>query len=443
MKRFISLMLIVLMSQLLTAQFDPQFGSGNLLKLNDDGSHYLKFTLTNQVWLRWNESNPGTLVDGTPKAETVDLGIRRSRIQMFGALNNRSFVYVQLGMNNFNALSDRKSGLFFHDIIAEYTVVKNRLNIGGGLTNWVGISRLSNASIATFLPMDSPIFPFATIDATDQFNRKLSLYAKGKLGRLDYRLEITDPMEFSKSPLYSASRPIGSHANFATGAPKKQTQAYIMWQFAEQESNLTPYLNGSYLGTKRVINLGAGFAYQPKAMWYRNTMGDTLRNNLGIAAIDFFFDSPLNKSRGNALTAYLGLFTTQYGKGYLRNLGIMNPANGVDSLQASFNGPGNAYPLFGTGKLAYTQIGYLIGHRPGKTTKLRWQPYICGTLADYDRLNSPMVVSHAGLNLLLNAHNAKVSFDWENRPVYRTSGGDPLLLLTRKNTFSIQLQVAI
>lgn len=443
MKSIISILLGLLICQFVNAQFDPQFGNGNLLKLNDDGSHYLKFSLTNQIWLRWNESNPGSLVDGIPMNQTIDVGIRRSRIQMFGALNSRSFVYMQLGINNFNALSDRKSGLFFHDAIVEYTVFKDRLNIGGGLTNWVGISRLSNASISTFLPMDSPIFPFATIDASDQFNRKLSIYAKGKLGRLDYRLELTDPMEFSKSPLYSASRPIGSQANFATGAPKKQTQAYFMWQFAEIESNLTPYLNGSYLGTKRVINLGAGFAYQPEAMWYKNDLGDTLRNNLGIAAVDFFFDSPLNKSKGNALTVYIGLFSTNYGKGYLRNLGIMNPANGVDSLQASYNGPGNAYPVFGTGKLAYTQIGYLIGQRPGTKPKVRWQPYICGTVADYDRLNAPMMMTHAGLNLILNAHNAKLSFDWENRPIYLHSDSELLQQVTRKNAFSIQLQVAI
>jgi hypothetical protein len=36
------------------------------LNLNEDGSHYIKATFLNQVWLRYNESNPGTLVLNQP-----------------------------------------------------------------------------------------------------------------------------------------------------------------------------------------------------------------------------------------------------------------------------------------------------------------------------------------------------------------------------------------
>ena len=31
------------------------------LKLNEDGSQYIKATLLNQIWLRYNQSNPGAL----------------------------------------------------------------------------------------------------------------------------------------------------------------------------------------------------------------------------------------------------------------------------------------------------------------------------------------------------------------------------------------------
>jgi hypothetical protein len=133
--RFTFFLLLILAFSKIIAQMDPFNGAGSTVKLNDDGSHYIKFTLTNQVWARYNQSNPGSTVFGTPKAETFDIGIRRSRIQLFGALNKRAFVYVQLGMNNFNQLSDRKVGLFFHDAIAEYSIVKDKLSIGGGLTN--------------------------------------------------------------------------------------------------------------------------------------------------------------------------------------------------------------------------------------------------------------------------------------------------------------------
>ena len=32
------------------------------LNLNDEGSHYIKATFLNQIWLRYNDSNPGTHV---------------------------------------------------------------------------------------------------------------------------------------------------------------------------------------------------------------------------------------------------------------------------------------------------------------------------------------------------------------------------------------------
>lgn len=427
----------------LFGQFDSGFGGGTNIKLNEDGSHYMKFTLTNQIWSRYNQSNPGTTVEGTPKSETFDIGIRRSRIQMMGALNDRSFIYIQAGMNNINHLSDRKQGLFFHDVIAEYSLVKKHLSIGGGLTNWVGLSRISNASIVTFMTMDSPLFPFATIDATDQFNRKLSLYAKGKIGKLDYRLELTDPMNIEKSSLYSVTNPISLNSSFAPGASNKQFQGYFMYQFWDQESNLTPYLNGTYLGTKRVFNLGGGFVHQHNAMWRQTSTGDTVKTDLSLFALDAFLDMPLNKDHENAITVYCSVFFNNYGDGYLRNLGVMNPATGVLAGTNSFNGTGNAYPIFGNGNVYYAQAGYLFGKKIGQSPKLRIQPYFAYMLGDYNRLGKAMQTTNLGLNLFLNKHNSKITFDWQQRPIYQNAVGGILPYAGTRNCFTMQFQVAI
>src|SRR5688572_20643500 len=95
-------------------------------KLNDDGSRYLKWTFLNQVWLRYNESNPGTTVLGERAPETFDIGLRRTRIQFFGQLTEHVFFYTQFGQNNFNFLSqnagNRKLQVFFHDALGEYKV---------------------------------------------------------------------------------------------------------------------------------------------------------------------------------------------------------------------------------------------------------------------------------------------------------------------------------
>ncbi|MEO7990943.1 MAG: hypothetical protein ABI663_15450, partial [Chryseolinea sp.] len=75
------------------------------LKLNDDGSHYLKATFLNQVWVRYNESNPGTTVLGEATKNTFDIGLRRTRIQFYGQLTDHVFFYTQFGQNNFNYLA--------------------------------------------------------------------------------------------------------------------------------------------------------------------------------------------------------------------------------------------------------------------------------------------------------------------------------------------------
>src|SRR5260221_3997631 len=58
------------------------------LKLNDDGSHYLKLTLLGQLWFRYNQSNPGTTVLKEPTAETYDIGIPRAPAQCYGQLTD-------------------------------------------------------------------------------------------------------------------------------------------------------------------------------------------------------------------------------------------------------------------------------------------------------------------------------------------------------------------
>ena len=93
------------------------------LKLNESGDLYIKATLLNQTWLRYNQSNPGTLVNSKPADTTFDIGLRRTRLQLYGQLLPRVFFYTQFGMNNFNYGSqnsgNRKLQAFFLDALGE------------------------------------------------------------------------------------------------------------------------------------------------------------------------------------------------------------------------------------------------------------------------------------------------------------------------------------
>jgi hypothetical protein len=56
--------------------------------LNESGTHYFKATFLNQTWLRYNQSNPGTIVMSEPADQTFDIGLRRTRIQLFGQITD-------------------------------------------------------------------------------------------------------------------------------------------------------------------------------------------------------------------------------------------------------------------------------------------------------------------------------------------------------------------
>jgi hypothetical protein len=415
------------------------------IKLNDDGSRFLKMTFMNQTWLRFNQSNPGTTVLNEKADQTLDIGLRRTRIQFFGQLTDHVFFYTQFGQNNFNFLSQsagsRKIQAFFHDALGEYKVWKgnDQLKLGGGLTITNGLSRFSQPSVGTIMTMDVPVFAQATVDQTDQFSRKLSVYARGQVGKFDYRIVMSDPFPVTTNGL--AAPPLSSSATFSQVGHHKQYQGFFMYNFFDKEVHTTPYMTGTYLGKKKILNLEAGFIAQNNATWTRETVtSDTVYHAMKLWSVAVFYDAPLNAEKGTAFNAYAGYFNYNFGPNYLRYNGIMNPANGIK------NGPfagsqGNAFPMFGTGQIIYAQVGYLmkrdlLGEGIGTL-----MPYASLMSADFDLLKDRMNVVDVGVNWLMKGHMGKLTLDYQMRPVYENLGGE-LSKSTSKGQAVLQYQVS-
>lgn len=395
---------------------------GQILKdgkfsLNEDGSRYVKLTLLNQVWLRNMTYNPGSTQFGYSKEKGTDIGIRRYRVQFMGQLTDRVFIYSQFGENNFNAIADRKFGFFVHDAIVEYALDKKKLSVGGGLTAWSGLSRFSSPSVGTILGVDAPLFLQTTNDVTDQFLRKLSIYAKGKLGKFDYRLTMADPMAYQKSSAYNPN--LSARSSFSSKPANKQFNGYFQYQFKDQESNLTPYMTGTYLGKKKVFNVGVGFVSQKDAMWKTAANGkDTVSTNMLQLAADVFYDAPVGE-KGESVSFYGNVTHLDYGTNYTRNLAVMNPSNGSKN-ESILNGSGNGFPAYGTGNVVYAQVGYKLKDKLiGNATLM---PYASIQSAKYERLNDQMNFFDAGVNLLLAGHTSKVTLAYQSRPIYNSNG---------------------
>jgi hypothetical protein len=419
------------------------------LKLNEDGSHYVKFNILGQLWFRYNESNPGTTVLKEPTNKTLDIGIRRLRFQFFGQLTDHAFFYIHFGQDNFNFLSSRKFVPFIQDALAEYKIKKGSEAIifGGGLTIAGGLSRFTQPQLPNIMSTDLPIFTFPTFDLTDQSARKLSLYARGQVGKLDYRVVISNPFPISTSgtslpALSPAGYPITSNSNFAQRGNHMQYQGLFIWNLLEKEPHLVPFMPGSYYGAKKVLNLEGGFITQKNATWYSSDSGQTVNyHSLTCWSVAAFYDAPVDKNRGTALDVYIGYFHTQYGPGYIRYVGVMNPADGPAASATYFTGSqGNAFPMYGTGHVIYSQAGYLLKKNLLGKNNGTLMPYTTLQTANYGRLNKQMTVFNLGANWFMKGNTSKVSFDYQNRPVYSLAGNNLIRSSSRKGQYVLQYQ---
>ncbi len=404
----------------LLGQSSPVFPNNQLkFNMNEDGSHYIQMTGLLQTWVRNTQMNPGTTINGYATDSYTDISIRRIRFQTFGQLTDKVFFYTQFGQNNFNFQSPKYDGAFFHDLVAEIAIDKEKLSLGGGLTGWSGLTRYASPSVAAFLTLDAPLYQQATNGVNEQFLRKLSIYAKGQLGKFDYRIAVSQPMTVTGAPTVAIT-PASEQFSFSNEPPKKQLQGYFKYMFLDEEPNLTAYQIGSFLGKKSVFTIGGGFIYQPDAMWALNAADATVHHNMVLLGLDVFYDKPLTESA--ALTVYAALTNYDFGSGFVRNVGVNNAANG--SNNGNPGGFGGAYPQVGTGNTLYAQAGYLFG-KDVLTTGGKLQPFAGLQLSDYDYAADKVVMFELGGNYLIHGtQNAKLSLMYQGRRTFVAESGE-------------------
>jgi hypothetical protein len=268
----------------------------------------------------------------------------------------------------------------------EYAVVQKYLYLGGGLHYWNGISRITNSSTLNFMTLDNYRRSWATLGLSDQYARHLGIFAKGKIGKFDYRLAANAPIknsldvnriptEWNGQILYTGRYELPYESNWSY-------QGYLEYEFLDQESDKLPYKVGTYLGKKKVFNLGAGFFAQPKGTVTYNPDSTLTPHNVDHFAIDAFYDSPVGKG---AITAYAVYYIYNYGPDY------------------TFG------QTYGTGNSLLMQAGYLI---PRFCNKMSFQPYVAYNTANFNYFDNAGNSVRAGLNMFMDGHHSKLTLEY-------------------------------
>lgn len=72
---------------------------------------------------------------------------------------------------------------------------------------------------------------------------------------------------------------------------------------------------------------------------------------------------------------------------------------------------------------------------------LQFQPYLLSQMSGFEALNDPMFQVAAGGNMFIHAHNAKVTLEYRNRPMFNATTGQ---VESRKgNSLVLQMQLFI
>jgi len=213
MKKITFLLLLILPLVYLHGQGSSEYGSGIKINLNPEGDKYMRIIAWNQIWIRDTENNPGSAINGESVSSTTDIGNRRLRMLAYAQFSERYKIVTHFGVNNQTFINGgaagstgtggygagKKPGLFFHDAWNEYTIILPKennpfsLTLGGGLHYFMGVSRLTMGSTLNFLTLDAPIVNWPLIEVSDQFARQMGIFAKGKVGKLEYRFALNKP----------------------------------------------------------------------------------------------------------------------------------------------------------------------------------------------------------------------------------------------------------
>lgn len=388
------LLFLFIVSFLGFSQGSTEYTGGMKVKLNEDGSKYFRIISWAQFWAQHSD-NQTLNANGNEEAD-LNFSIRRARVLMYAQITNKFLILTHFGLNSQNAgnLSptglSAQSQLFFHDVWGEWSMDKDHA-VGGGLHYWNGISRANNQSTLNMLTLDNNRQSWATIGLSDQFARHLGVYFKGKFGKLQYRVSINEALnnglDVNGIPAVDDATYNG-RAILGGADAGKNYAGYFDYNFLDQESNFLPYKVGSYLGGKKVFNVGAGFFYHPNGSVSLNSSGDFQGEDVAIFSVDAFYDAPLGDN-GSAVTAYAQFQSNDYGTNF------------------TF---GQTYE---TGSMFYTHVGYLL---PGQSdNKLKIQPYVSYNNRSIDAIDDNASRLGLGGNLYFSGHHSKLTLEYSNQ----------------------------
>lgn len=365
-------------------QGSPYYDGGFKIKFNERDDKYVRFITWAQVQANYSDDRPEDEAD-------VSFQLRRARLLVYGQITKDFLVLTHIGINSLNANNMQPVGnqgtpqVFMHDAWAQYNVSESHV-LGGGLHYWNGLSRMNSQGTLNFMTLDNNRASWSNLGLSDQFARHIGIFAKGNFGKLQYNVAINESIVNTldskalseKYAVYQGTNLLG------TANAGKNYTGYFAYNLLNMESNFLPFKVGSYLGTQKLLNIGAGFFHHPNGAVILDSEGDVQGENVNLFALDVFYDVPLGLA-GSSITAYAKYQYNDYGTNY-------------------------QFGPYSSGNMFYGHAGYLF---PGSFENTRFQPYASLNYTTLDAVNDNLSIFGLGVNAYMNGHNSKLTLEYQ------------------------------
>jgi phosphate-selective porin len=364
----------------------PAFG-GPTMNVGDEGSLTVSYAL--QVWMQ----NRG-YTSSTDNGDSTDFFLRRNRLTFAGQYNDLVGFYAQL-----DASSDSKGGVddkpvFFRDAYVTLDFSDPIRFIVGRFKNTFTRENLEACLEPLTLDRAEVIAytPFAG-------SRDTGVAMWGNLfnGHFQYRLMAADGREGDV---------------VVEDAPRLTARVHLSLLDPEYEYGY----RGTYLGTKRVLTLGAAYDQQAKVA-YSDFVTKTGASDYQGWTADLFYEQPTSSGTYTFSAAYIDYSTDEAINGPL---------------------PDPLLPVTSEIDAAYVKLGYLF---PNKIGMGRLQLFARQELAEYNLFGGfrDQTWTGAGANYYLDGQRLKLTFEYADVGFDKPHPIDPSLQDYKQATLGLQL----
>jgi hypothetical protein len=421
--------------------------SPNKINFKKEGTSNVRFVTLMQTWVRAAQLNPGSFYKEEIKSSVTDISVRRIVFTTIAQLSPNALVLLNLEGSSNSGDNAFQPGLDVGvlDAYGEYKFNKH-FYVGAGLHQWTGLSRLNVDGVGSVLNLDQPLFQQATWNKLDRLGRVMGIYAKGDIGKFNYRLSVNEPFKTEASAFTANSgkgSPSGNglnseaknaQVNVAYHNPttnSKLMQGYFEYAFWQTENHVSPYEINTYHGEKKLLNIGTGFFYRRNGMFtpanieLKNTSLPESSSNpklvksgnetdLFCYAVDAILMYPFTKKQ-DGITAYAAYYHFNLGNNYY-TVSAINNITTAGTGASAINAAGTAFPTTGTGNAFYTKLGYITPNN--WLGKLRVGLFGTYQHSKIEALKDAVQVYEAGVNCFINTNKIKLTTMYRSRPVY-------------------------